>query len=143
MGALSALEEVLENRWEALWARVFDKEPVELLDALQRECDSKAVVCPAGRVLVPNAYDVELAEGVHEELTRHGSRVGQALTDQLARHGERNGYQWAGPLAVHVTRSDDVPNGRYRVASSVMPNVSAEGFQHAGDQGPHVTGAGS
>ncbi|MEV5438305.1 DUF3662 domain-containing protein [Streptomyces sp. NPDC052682] len=135
MSALSALEEALENRWEALWARVLGKEPVELLDALQRECDSNAVVCPEGRVLVPNAYDVELADPVHEELRRWGTRVGQELTDRLARHGERHGYEWAGPLAVHVTRSSDVPNGRYRVTSRVMPHVSAEGFQHAAAAG--------
>ncbi|WP_371102623.1 DUF3662 domain-containing protein, partial [Streptomyces sp. PU_AKi4] len=99
MSALSALEDALENRWEALWARLFGREPVELVDALRRECDSHAVVCRAGRVLVPNAYDVELAEPVHEELTRRGSRVGQALTDRLARHAARHGYEWAGPLA--------------------------------------------
>lgn len=132
MGALSALEQALENRWDALWARVRDKEPVELLDALHSECDSHAVVCAAGRVMVPNAYDVELADTVHEELAGHESRVGQVLTDSLARHAERHGYEWAGPLAVHITRSAEVPNGRYRVASRVMPHVSAEGFQHAG-----------
>ncbi|MEU0743368.1 DUF3662 domain-containing protein [Streptomyces sp. NPDC006134] len=131
MGALSALEEALENRWEALWARVLGKEPVELLDALRAECDRHAVVCAADRVIVPNAYDVELADPVHEELAPHRSRVGQALTDSLVRHAERHGYEWAGPLAVHITRSADVPNGRYRVTSRVMPHVSAEGFQHA------------
>ncbi len=95
MGAISALEKTLENRMEALWARVFDKDPVELLDALRTECDSKAVVSPAGRVLAPNAYDVALAGSVHDELARHGGRVGQVLTDSLARHAERRGYEWA------------------------------------------------
>ncbi|MEU4660003.1 DUF3662 domain-containing protein [Streptomyces sp. NPDC023723] len=132
MGALSALEEALENRWAAVWARVLDKEPVELLDALRTECDSNAVVCAAGRVLVPNAYDVALADEVHDELTRRGGRVGQAITDSLARHAERHGYEWAGPLAVHIARSDDLPNGRYSVTSRVMPHVSAAGFPHAG-----------
>ncbi|GAA2273318.1 hypothetical protein GCM10010415_45620 [Streptomyces atrovirens] len=136
MSALSALEEALENRWEALWARLSGREPVELVDALRRECDSHAVVCRAGRVMVPNAYDVELAEPVHEELTRRGSRVGQALTDRLARHAARHGYEWAGPLAVHVRRSAEVPNGRFRVASSVMPHVSADAFQRAGRPTP-------
>ncbi|CAL9603770.1 hypothetical protein SUDANB58_05492 [Streptomyces sp. enrichment culture] len=131
MGALSALEESLENRWEALRARVLAKEPVELLDALRTECDRHAVVCAADRVMVPNAYDVELADAVHEELAPHRCRVGQALTDSLVRHAERQGYQWAGPLAVHLTRSADVPNGRYRVTSRVMPHVSAEGFRRA------------
>ncbi|GHB46818.1 hypothetical protein GCM10010377_42180 [Streptomyces viridiviolaceus] len=131
MGAISALEKALENRWEALWARAFDKEPVELLDALCTECDSNAVVCAEGRVMVPNAYDVALAETVHDELARRGGRVGQTLTDSLVRHAERRGYEWAGPLAVHITRSSDVPNGRYRVASGVMQHVSAEGFPQA------------
>lgn len=129
MSALSALEQALENRWEALWVRVFDKKPVELLDALRRECDSNVVVCSERRVVVPNAYDIELADFVHDELTRRGSRVGQALTDSLARHGEHHGYEWAGPLTVHITKSRRVPNGRYRVASRVMPDVSAEGFR--------------
>ncbi|MEU3663591.1 DUF3662 domain-containing protein [Streptomyces sp. NPDC032940] len=132
MSAISALEKALENRWEALWARVLDKEPVEILDALRTECDSNAVVCAEGRVMVPNAYDVELAEAVHEELARRDGRVGQVLTDSLARHAERRGYEWAGPLAVHVGTSADVPNGRYRVASRVLPHVSADGFPSAG-----------
>ncbi|CAL9341973.1 hypothetical protein SUDANB6_00288 [Streptomyces sp. enrichment culture] len=131
MGALCALEKALENRWGALYARVRGKEPVELLDALRTECDRHAVVCAAGRVRVPNAYDVELADAVHEGLAPHGGRVGQALTDSLVRHAERHGYEWAGPLAVHLTRSADVPNGRYRVTSRVMPHVSAEGFRRA------------
>ncbi|MFE1847464.1 DUF3662 domain-containing protein [Streptomyces sp. SID8111] len=128
MSALRALEKALETRWEALWARMSGRGPVELVDALRHECDSNAVVCAEGRVMVPNAYEVELSGPVHEELTRRGGRVGQALTDSLARHGARKGYEWAGPLAVHVGRSGDVPDGRYRVASSVMPHVSAEGF---------------
>lgn len=133
MSALSALEEALENRWEALWARMTGREPVEVVDALRRECDSNAVVCRADRVMVPNAYDVELADAVHDELARRDSRVGQALTDTLAQHAARHGYEWAGPLTVHVRRSDDVPNGRFRVTSTVMPHVSAEGFQRAED----------
>ncbi|MDK1346695.1 DUF3662 domain-containing protein [Streptomyces sp. 378] len=131
MGALSALEQALENRWDALWARLLDKEPVEILDALRRECDDNAVVCGEGRVMVPNAYDVELPDDVHDCLTRTGTDVGQVLTDSLSRHAERRGYEFAGPLAVHVARCTDVPNGRYRVAGRVMRYVSADGFFHA------------
>ncbi|MFE2210680.1 DUF3662 domain-containing protein [Streptomyces canus] len=131
MGALSTLEQAMEHGWEALWARVLDREPVELLEALRRECDSHVVVCSESRVVVPNAYDVELADFAYDELVRRGSSVGQALTDSLARHGERQGYEWAGPLTVHISRSAHVPNGRYRVTSGAMPHVSAEGFQQA------------
>ncbi|MEU6405085.1 DUF3662 domain-containing protein [Streptomyces sp. NPDC046985] len=129
MSALTELERALENRWKALRTRIARRDPVELLDALHRECDANAVVCSQRRIMVPNAYDVELAESVHDELTRRGSHVGQALTDSLARHAERHGYEWAGPLTVHVTRSGQVPNGRYRVVGRVMPHVSAQAFR--------------
>ncbi|GGZ84733.1 DUF3662 domain-containing protein [Streptomyces echinoruber] len=135
MSALSALEQALESRWEALWARITDKEPVELVEALCRECDGNAVVCSETRVVVPNAYEVELADYVHDELTRHGSRVGQALTDSLARHAEAHGYEWAGPLTVRVSRSARVPNGRYRVTSRVLTHVSAAAFDAPADAG--------
>ncbi|GAA2279230.1 hypothetical protein GCM10010234_14890 [Streptomyces hawaiiensis] len=131
MSALSALEQTLENRWDALWARLLDKEPVEVVDALRRECDDNAVVCREGRVMVPNAYDVELPDDVHDHLTRTGTDVGEALTDSLSRHAERRGYEFAGPLAVHVAKCPEVPNGRYRVASRVMQHVSADGFFYA------------
>ncbi|MFF7311817.1 FhaA domain-containing protein [Streptomyces sp. NPDC008137] len=131
MGALSALEETLENRFDALWARVRDKGPVEVVDALRRECDDKAVVCREGRVMVPNAYDVELVDDIHDRLACHSTYVCQALTDALVRHAERKGYEFAGPLAVHVARCPEVPNGRYHVASRVMEHVSVDGFFHA------------
>ncbi|GAA2431376.1 DUF3662 domain-containing protein [Streptomyces macrosporus] len=128
MGALNRWERKVE-RWEqALLSKVFGDEPVELLDALRHECDSHAVVCSHSRVVVPNAYEVELPGEVYEELERRGGRIGQELTDSLARHGESKGYEWAGPLAVRVTASDHVPNGRYRVTSSPAPQVRVDAF---------------
>ncbi|MDG9703530.1 DUF3662 domain-containing protein [Streptomyces sp. DH37] len=133
MGTLNRWERKVE-RWErSLLARVFRKEPVELLDALRRECDDHAVVCSHSRVVVPNAYEVELPGAVHGKLTRRCGQIGQVLADSLARHGENEGYEWAGPLTVRVTVSDDVPNGRYRVTSSPTPNVRADAFAGHGD----------
>ncbi|MER5963512.1 FhaA domain-containing protein [Streptomyces sp. NPDC002057] len=105
------------------------REDVELLDALHRECDQHAVVCSESRVVVPNAYEVELDAQVHEELVRHGhGDVGEALTDDLARHGERKGYEWAGPLTVRVTPVARPPGDPYRVSSGPMPHVRADAF---------------
>ncbi|GHJ26260.1 hypothetical protein TPA0910_06930 [Streptomyces hygroscopicus subsp. sporocinereus] len=131
MQTLNRWERAIE-RWEAsLLAKMARSEPVELLDALKRECDSHAVVCGPTRVVVPNVYDVELADAVHEELTRRGCRVGQVLTDRLMRHAEDKGYEWAGPLAVRVSRSDRVPNGRYRVVGRPMRHIRADAFTDA------------
>ncbi|TLS46495.1 DUF2662 domain-containing protein [Streptomyces montanus] len=131
MSTLTGLERALERFGESLLAQIRhkEKEPVELIDALCRECDDNAVVCSKCRVVVPNAYDVELADFAHEELERNGGRVDQVLADSLVRHGESRGYEWAGPLAVHVTKAGSVPNGRYRVTSRVMRHVQAEAFQ--------------
>ncbi|MFF6996407.1 DUF3662 domain-containing protein [Streptomyces sp. NPDC008313] len=128
MSTLTDWERALEDFGKGLLAQVRNKEPVEIVEALRQECDRHAVVCSESRVVVPNAYDVELAESVHDELGRSRGHVGQVLADSLVRHGERHDYEWAGPLTVHVTKGDRVPNGRYRVASSVMPHVRADAF---------------
>ncbi|MDQ1040794.1 hypothetical protein QFZ75_007210 [Streptomyces sp. V3I8] len=130
MSALTGLERAMERFGASLLAHVRRKEPVELVEALRKECDDNIVVCSENLTVVPNAYDVELAEFAHEELERNGQRIDQILTDRLLRHGENMGYAWAGPLAVHVTKSREVPNGRYRVSSHVMKNVRAAAFQH-------------
>ncbi|MFF1318276.1 DUF3662 domain-containing protein [Streptomyces chartreusis] len=132
MSTLTGWERALERAEEAVWGYFIRREPIDLVAALRRECDSSAVVCSQSRVVVPNAYDVMLAEHVHDELTRNGAHVGQALTDKLAQHGEHHGYEWAGPLAVHITKAREVPNGRYRVTSRAMANVSADGFRSDG-----------
>ncbi|WP_349636831.1 DUF3662 domain-containing protein, partial [Streptomyces sp. 549] len=125
MGTLKRWEEAVE-RWEdAVVARITGSDPIELLDALRQECDDRAVVCSQSRVVVPNCYDVELVEEVHDELVRQGGEVGQELTDVLARHGELKRYEWAGPLTVHVARCTEAANGRYRIRSSATPNVRA------------------
>ncbi|MFH8369598.1 DUF3662 domain-containing protein [Streptomyces sp. NPDC018031] len=128
MGALSRWERALE-RWEhALLGRAGRGETVELLEELRRECDDHAVVCSETRVVVPNAYDIELARAVHDGLGRKRGRVGQELTDALARHAQRKGYEFAGPLTVRVSASEHVPNGRYHIASDATPHVRADAF---------------
>jgi Protein of unknown function (DUF3662) len=139
METLNRWEHAIE-RWErGLLDRVFRREPVELVDALRRECDRHAVVCSRHRVMVPNAYDVELPDHVLRELAPYGDRIGEELTDCLVRHAEENAYEWAGPPTVHVTRASHVPNGRYRVVGNPMPHIRAEEFDAPG-QG---TGSGS
>lgn len=133
MGTLKRWEQKVEHWERSLFDRIFHREPVELLEALRRECDDHAVVCSHTRVVVPNAYEVELPVEVYEKTARRGGRVGQELADSLARHGESRGYEWAGPLTVRVTVGEDLPNGRYRVTGSATPNVRAGGFAGHGE----------
>ncbi|MBA4863737.1 DUF3662 domain-containing protein [Streptomyces sp. PSKA54] len=136
MGTLSRWERTLE-RWEsALLDKVFRSDPVQLLDALRRECDDHAVVCSESRVLVPNVYTVELVGFVHDELVGRRGELGQELTDVLDRHAEANGYEWAGPLTVHVTKVRHLPVGRYRVVSNARTQGIAPA--HAGAVHPRA-----
>jgi hypothetical protein len=132
MGRLKRWERAIERLEHALLAKVVGSEPVELLDALRRECDDHAVVCSHHRVVVPNAYTVELAGEVWDQLAQHSDRVGQELTDALLRHGERHLYEWAGPLTVHLTGTAHLPGGRYRVTSTPMNSIRADTLAHAG-----------
>ncbi|WP_395372858.1 DUF3662 domain-containing protein [Streptomyces tubercidicus] len=117
-------ERVVEDCESALVAKIFRTDPVQMLDALRRECDDHAIVCSQSRVLVPNDYTVELAEQVHDVLAARGGEVGRQLTDVLARHAADRGYEWAGPLTVHVTTAE-VPNGRYRISSAALAHIPA------------------
>ncbi|MFF8289538.1 DUF3662 domain-containing protein [Streptomyces sp. NPDC016309] len=132
-GTLTRWERALERWQSALVSKALGHDPVELLDALRRECDAHAVVCSESRVVVPNAYEVELDARVYQELLRRGGgEVGQELTDALARHGERHGYEWAGPLTVRITPATRPPDDPYRVVGSPMPHVRADAFPAAG-----------
>ncbi|MFE6741766.1 DUF3662 domain-containing protein [Streptomyces tubercidicus] len=124
MGILRRWERVVEDCESALVAKIFRTDPVQMLDALRRECDDHAIVCSQSRVLVPNDYTVELAEQVHDVLAARGGEVGRQLTDVLARHAADHGYEWAGPLTVHVTTAE-VPNGRYRISSAALAHIPA------------------
>ncbi|MEU2791845.1 DUF3662 domain-containing protein [Streptomyces sp. NPDC007100] len=122
------MEKTVEHWESALVDKVLGNDPVELCDDLRRECDTHAVVCAKDRVLVPNAYKVELAPAVHEQLDGRAAHVGQVLTDVLARHAAKHSYEWAGPLTVHVTESEGTLEGRYRISSQAMPNIPADAF---------------
>ncbi|MFE1171432.1 DUF3662 domain-containing protein [Streptomyces sp. NPDC058773] len=125
MGILRRWERVVEDCESALLAKIFHTDPVQLRDALRRECDDHAIVCSPSRVLVPNDYTVELAQRVHDVLAARGGGVGRHLTDVLARHAVDRGYEWAGPLTVHVTAAE-VPNGRYRISSAALAHIPAD-----------------
>ncbi|MEV5597210.1 DUF3662 domain-containing protein [Streptomyces sp. NPDC052496] len=130
------MEKTVEHWESALVDKVLGNDPVELCDDLRRECDSHAVVCGPHRVLVPNAYKVELATAVHEQLGERDGRIGQELTDVLARHAAEHDYEWAGPLTVHVTCAEGALEGRYRITSQAMPNIPADAFSETPPEVP-------
>ncbi|MFH8749581.1 DUF3662 domain-containing protein [Streptomyces rimosus] len=143
MGLLTRMEKTVEHWESALVDKVLGNDPVELCDDLRRECDGHAVVAAHDRVLVPNAYKVELAPAVHEQLGEREAQIGQELTDVLARHAAEHRYEWAGPLTVHVTRAEEPLDGRYRISSQAMPNIPADAFSGTPPAAPRTTASGT
>jgi hypothetical protein len=76
MGVLHRFEQRLEQAVSGVFARAFRSavQPVEIASALQREIDNSAQILSRDRMLVPNAFVVELSETDHDRLSRTGPR---------------------------------------------------------------------
>ncbi|MFF3652544.1 DUF3662 domain-containing protein [Streptomyces sp. NPDC002181] len=127
MDTLKGWERAIEQAERALVERLFGMEAAEaeVVRALLRTCDERAVVCSSRRIVVPNVYSVELPPAVFTEIGPHLTLVGQELTDRLERHGRRRGYEWAGPLTVRLDAAERIPNGRYRVRCAPMEHITS------------------
>ncbi|MGZ6792080.1 MAG: DUF3662 domain-containing protein, partial [Mycobacteriales bacterium] len=73
MGVLQRFERRLEGLVEGAFAKAFGGwvEPVEVAAALTREAEDKKAIVAAGRVLVPNAYTVELGPSDADRLREY------------------------------------------------------------------------
>ncbi|MFI6089595.1 DUF3662 domain-containing protein [Streptomyces sp. NPDC051218] len=123
MGLLSTVEQTMERWTSALWARVIPspRRPGEVVAILQRECDDNALILDRQRVLVPNAFVVELPSESHRRLTAHTDEVSRHLVGHVCRHAAEHGYTFAGPVAVALQPSGDESVGRFLVRSRIAP----------------------
>ncbi|MCW2779265.1 MAG: domain containing protein [Frankiales bacterium] len=121
MGVLQRFERRLEGLVEGAFARTFGGvvQPVELAAALQREAQANKAVVGHGRVLVPNAYLVELSPSDGERLQEFGPALTRELATVLTEHAAEQGWSFVGPVTVAFSRNDSVKNGVFRVSSSV------------------------
>lgn len=97
MGTLKQWEQTLERWQDALVAKFFHSEPVELLDRLRGECDDHVVVCSQTRVMAPNAYEVEIDSGLHNELAGHARPAPMRSLRRASRRPARSNASGARP----------------------------------------------
>lgn len=126
MKPLAALEHTMERWSNALWTLLTppahrQHHPSELVRTLHRECDDGALILDRERILVPNAFVVELPPQAHHQLTVNSGQLGSHLSNQVRQHAAEHGYTFAGPVAVHLVpiQGDDI--ARFRVRSSIAP----------------------
>lgn len=123
MGVLLRFERRLEGLVEGAFARVFGGvvQPVEVAAALQREAADKKQIVGQGRVLVPNAYTVELGPTDLDRFAEWEAQLRTELADMVKEHAADQGWSFVGDVQVSFERVEPLGTGVFRVRSAVLP----------------------
>ena len=129
---LQRFERRLEGLVEGAFARVFGGvvQPVEVAAALQREAADKKAIVGAGRVLVPNAYVVELGATDHARMTEYDEPLRAELASMVREHAQEQGWSFVGTVRVGFEQVDDLDTGVFRVRSAVVADAPSQREHH-------------
>jgi hypothetical protein len=127
VGVLQRFERRLEGLVEGAFARVFGGvvQPVEVAAALQREAADKKAIVGQGRVLVPNAYVVELGAADFTRLGEYDEPLRAELASMVREHAQEQGWSFVGAVRVAFEQVDELDTGVFRVRSAVVSDASA------------------
>lgn len=132
MGVLQRFERRLEGLVEGAFARVFGGvvQPVEMAAALQREAADKKAIVGAGRVLVPNAYVVELGDHDFTRLSEYDEPLRAELASMVREHAQEQGWSFVGKVRVAFEKVDELDTGVFRVRSTVAADAPDQRDHH-------------
>ena len=127
MGVLQRFERRLEGLVQGAFAKAFGGwvEPVEIAAALTREAEDRRAIVAAGRVLVPNAYVVELSPADTERLGEYDEPLRTELAAMVAEAAQEHGWSFVGPVEVAFEEVAELDTGAFRVRSSVLATEGA------------------
>lgn len=128
MGGLQEFERRLETAISSVFARAFRSavQPVEIIAALQRECDNNSQIISRERRLVPNRFHVELSQLDLDRLGPDDSDLENELRQQLTTYAEAQSYVFPGPITVDFESADDLTTGRFRIRSKNVAKVTSD-----------------
>ena len=128
MGVLQRFERRLEGLVEGAFARVFGGvvQPVEVAAALQREAADKKQIVGQGRVLVPNAFVVEVGTTDLERFGEWDEQLRKELAGMVAEHAKEQGWSFVGPVQVAFEQVEELATGVFRIRSRVVADAPAE-----------------
>ncbi|MEX2289196.1 MAG: DUF3662 and FHA domain-containing protein [Mycobacteriales bacterium] len=140
MGVLQRFERRLEGLVEGAFARVFGGvvQPVEVAAALQREAADKKAIVGQGRVLVPNAYVVELGPSDFERLGEYDEPLRAELASMVREHADEQGWSFVGSVGVTFERVEELDTGVFRVRSAVAADPPGQGSPASGAGRPRL-----
>lgn len=121
MGVLQRFERRLEGLVQGAFARAFGGwvEPVEVAAALTREAEDRKTIVAAGRVLVPNAYTVELGPADADRLRDYDEPLRNELAAMVREAAQEHGWSFVGPVDVEFHETPELDTGAFRVRSRV------------------------
>ncbi len=127
MGVLQRFERRLEGLVEGAFARVFGGvvQPVEVAAALQREAADKKQIVGQGRILVPNAYTVELGPTDLDRFAEWDAQLRAELASMLEEHARDQGWSFVGKVQVAFERVESIDTGVFRVRSTVVAETAS------------------
>ena len=121
MGVLQRFERRLEGLVQGAFAKAFGGwvEPVEVAAALTREAEDRKTIVAAGRVLVPNAFVVELGPADADRLREYDEPLRNELASMVREAAQEHGWSFVGPVEVTFHETEELDTGAFRVRSSV------------------------
>jgi len=128
VGAFQKFERRLETLISGVFARTFRSavQPVEISAALQREVDNNTQILSRERRLVPNDFNVELAQTDLDRLAPYDTAMARDQTEQLTAYAEQQSYVFPGPVTIAYEVADDLTTGRFRIRSRALARVTGE-----------------
>ena len=140
MGVLQRFERRLEGLVEGAFARVFGGvvQPVEVAAALQREAADQKQIVAQGRVLVPNAFVVELGRTDLERFGEWDAPLRAELAGMVSEHAADQGWSFVGDVTVDFEEREELDTGVFRVRSGVVAAAQAPGHRTEGIGRPRL-----
>jgi hypothetical protein len=121
---------------QGAFARAFGGwvEPVEVAAALTREAEDKKAIVAAGRVLVPNAYVVELGRSDADRLREYDEPLRKELAAMVSEAAQERGWSFVGPVEVEFHEVDDLATGAFQVRSAAVAGDIPQAVAQAAPQ---------
>ncbi len=143
MGVLQRFERRLGGLVEGAFAKVFKGgvEPVELAEALTRECDERRAR-GAKRTLVPNEFVIHLSDPDYQRLAPYRQALGDELATLVREHAAAQRYTFVAPVVVTLELDPELSVGRYDIHSNVSGEPRPRGAAGSAQQRLTEVGAG-
>lgn len=128
MGLFDRIENRIEGVVNGVFARGFkgDVQPVEIASRLQRELDAEAKLLSRDKKLVPNDFTISLSTHDYERLVPYSKTLNQEIIPELREHAAERRYVFNGPISIHYHLDQNLPTGRFTVASAALAGVETD-----------------